>query len=81
MPGRGHPATAGPTDYRSRAADAGGAHRDNEGTSSRPLTATWAAIRKVGAKMQNILLAPMRLDDIGQLVVDQQETLQNRRIL
>jgi PAS domain S-box-containing protein len=47
-----------------------GAYRDNEVTSSHPLARTLAAIRKAGAKMQEIVLVPLRLDDVGQLVVD-----------
>jgi PAS domain S-box-containing protein len=47
-----------------------GAYRDNEVTSSHPLMRTLAAIRKTGAKIQQIVLAPLRLDDVSRLVVD-----------
>ena len=42
-----------------------GAYRDNEVSSSHPLTQTLDAIRKAGARMQEIVLAPLGLDDIG----------------
>ena len=47
-----------------------GAYRDNEVSSSHPLTQTLDAIRKAGARMQEIVLAPLRVDDIGWLVAD-----------
>jgi PAS domain S-box-containing protein len=47
-----------------------GAYRDNEVSPSHPLRQTMDAIRKVGARMQEIVLAPLRVDDIGQLVAD-----------
>jgi serine/threonine protein kinase len=47
-----------------------GAYRDNEVSSSHPLTQTLAAIRKAGARMQEIVLSPLGLDDIGRLVSD-----------
>ena len=47
-----------------------GAYRDNEVSSSHPLTQTLAAIRKAGARMQEIVLAPLGLDDVGWLVAD-----------
>ena len=47
-----------------------GAYRDNEVSSSHPLVRTLEAIRKAGARMQEILLAPLRLDDIGRLLAD-----------
>jgi PAS domain S-box-containing protein len=47
-----------------------GAYRDNEVSSSHPLTRTLEAIRKAGANMQEIVLAPLRLDDISGLVAD-----------
>jgi PAS domain S-box-containing protein len=47
-----------------------GAYRDNEVTSSHPLTQTLDAIRKAGARMQEIVLAPLRVDDIDRLVAD-----------
>jgi PAS domain S-box-containing protein len=47
-----------------------GAYRDNEVSSSHPLLPTLEAIRKAGARVQEIVLAPLGLDDIGQLVAD-----------
>jgi PAS domain S-box-containing protein len=47
-----------------------GAYRNNEVSSSHPLTQTLGAIRKAGARMQEIVLAPLGLDDIGRLVAD-----------
>ena len=47
-----------------------GAYRDNEVSSSHPLTQTLDAIRKAGARMQEIVLAPLRVDDVGWLVAD-----------
>ena len=47
-----------------------GAYRDNEVSSSHPLTRTLDAIRKAGARMQEIVLAPLGLDDVGRLVAD-----------
>lgn len=47
-----------------------GAYRDNEVTSSHPLIRTLGAIRRAGAKMQDIVLAPLRLDDVGRLAAD-----------
>jgi predicted ATPase len=47
-----------------------GAYRDNEVSPSHPLLRTLGAIRKAGARVQEIVLAPLALDDIGQLVAD-----------
>ncbi len=47
-----------------------GAYRDNEVSPSHPLTQTVDAIRKVGAKVEEIVLAPLRVDDIDRLVAD-----------
>jgi len=47
-----------------------GAYRDNEVSSSHPFMRTLGAIRKVGARMQEIVLVPLRLDDVGRLVAD-----------
>ena len=47
-----------------------GAYRDNEVSPSHPLTQTLDAIRKVGRRMQEIVLAPLGVDDIDQLVAD-----------
>jgi predicted ATPase len=47
-----------------------GAYRDNEVNSSHPLMRTLRAIRNAYARVQEIVLAPLRLDDIGRLVAD-----------
>src|SRR5712664_1796727 len=47
-----------------------GAYRDNEVSSSHPLLRMVEAIRKAGARVQEIVLAPLGLDDVGQLVAD-----------
>jgi PAS domain S-box-containing protein len=47
-----------------------GAYRDNEVTSAHPLTGMLGAIRKAGAKMQEIVLAPLRVEDVDRLVAD-----------
>ncbi|HXM70296.1 MAG TPA: AAA family ATPase, partial [Thermoanaerobaculia bacterium] len=47
-----------------------GAYRDNEVSASHPLLRTLEAIRKAGARVQEIVLAPLGLDDVGQLVAD-----------
>src|SRR3984893_17183099 len=47
-----------------------GAYRDNEVSPSHPLPRTLEAIRKAGARVQEIVLAPLGLDDVGQLVAD-----------
>jgi predicted ATPase/signal transduction histidine kinase len=47
-----------------------GAYRDNEVGPSHPLMRTLEAIRKAGVRMQEIVLTPLGLDDVGQLVVD-----------
>jgi PAS domain S-box-containing protein len=44
-----------------------GAYRDNEVSSSHPLMRTLAAIRVTGAKTQEIVLAPLGLEDVGRL--------------
>src|SRR5258706_6691448 len=45
-----------------------GAYRDNEVSPFHPLLRTLEAIRKAGARVQAIVLAPLELDDVGQLV-------------
>src|SRR5580700_11457785 len=72
MAGHGNRRTAGAPDYRSDVQHllVVGAYRDNEVSPSHPLTQTLDAIRKVGARMQEIVLAPLRVDDIDQLVAD-----------
>jgi PAS domain S-box-containing protein len=47
-----------------------GAYRNNEVSPSHPLMRTLEAIRRAGARMQEIVLAPLELDDVGRLVVD-----------
>jgi PAS domain S-box-containing protein len=47
-----------------------GAYRDNEVSSSHPLAQTLDAIRKAGARMQEIVLAPLQVDDVGWLLAD-----------
>src|ERR1700676_3283986 len=47
-----------------------GAYRDNEVSPSHPLLRTLGAIRKTGVKIQEIVLAPLGLDDVGRLVAD-----------
>src|SRR6202020_2368415 len=47
-----------------------GAYRDNEVSSSHPLTRTLNAIREAGARAQEIVLAPLGPDDVGRLVSD-----------
>jgi PAS domain S-box-containing protein len=47
-----------------------GAYRDNEVNASHPLTRTLGAIRDAGAKIQEIVLAPLGLDDVGRLGAD-----------
>jgi serine/threonine protein kinase len=47
-----------------------GAYRDNEVSPSHPLLRTLEAIRGAGARVQEIVLAPLGLNDVGQLVAD-----------
>jgi predicted ATPase/signal transduction histidine kinase len=47
-----------------------GAYRDNEVNSTHPLTRTLEAIRETGARVEEIVLAPLGLDDVGALVSD-----------
>src|SRR5713226_8854945 len=47
-----------------------GAYRDNEVNPSHPLLRTLDAVRKAGARVQEIVLAPLGLADVGQLVAD-----------
>jgi PAS domain S-box-containing protein len=47
-----------------------GAYRDNEVSSSHALMRTLDAIRKAGAKMHEIVLAPLGVDDTGRLITD-----------
>src|SRR3954470_7994347 len=47
-----------------------GAYRDNEVDATHPLTRKLQAIRSAGGKADEIVLAPLGLDDIGRLVAD-----------
>jgi PAS domain S-box-containing protein len=47
-----------------------GAYRDNEVGPTHPLTRTLAAIRAAGARVQEMVLAPLGLDDVDRLVAD-----------
>jgi predicted ATPase len=47
-----------------------GAYRDNEVSPTHPLRRTLEAIRTAGARVQEIVLAPLGLDEVEQLVAD-----------
>jgi PAS domain S-box-containing protein len=47
-----------------------GAYRDNEVGTAHPLMRTLAAIREAGSGLHEIVLAPLRIDDVGRLVAD-----------
>ncbi len=47
-----------------------GAYRDNEVGTAHPLMRTLEAMRDAGARLHEIVLAPLRIDDVGQLVAD-----------
>jgi predicted ATPase/signal transduction histidine kinase len=47
-----------------------GAYRGNEVSASHPLMLTLAAIREAGARTQEIVLAPLRLDDVERFVAE-----------
>src|SRR3984893_5877349 len=47
-----------------------GAYRDNEVGPSHPLVRTLETIRTAGARVHEIVLAPLGLDDVGQLIAD-----------
>ena len=47
-----------------------GAYRDNEVDATHPLTRKLDAIRRAGAQVQEIRLAPLARDDLGQLIAD-----------
>ncbi len=47
-----------------------GAYRDNEVGPAHPLLRTLEAIREAGVRVQEIVLAPLGLDDVGRLVAD-----------
>jgi predicted ATPase/signal transduction histidine kinase/GAF domain-containing protein len=47
-----------------------GAYRDNEVTPAHPLMRRLAAIRSAGGRVQDIVLAPLGLADVGRLIAD-----------
>ena len=47
-----------------------GAYRDNEVTADHPLMRRLAAIRQAGAPVREIVLAPLKLEDVGRLIAD-----------
>ena len=47
-----------------------GAYRDNEVTPTHPLMRRLAAIRNAGGRVQEIVLAPLGLADVGRLIAD-----------
>jgi PAS domain S-box-containing protein len=47
-----------------------GAYRDNEVGPAHPLLRTLETIRKAGARVDEIVLAPLELDDVGRLIAD-----------
>jgi predicted ATPase len=47
-----------------------GAYRDNEVSAAHPLMRTLTAIRKAGAPVHDIVLAPLSLAEVGRLVAD-----------
>jgi PAS domain S-box-containing protein len=47
-----------------------GAYRDNEVGSAHPLLRTLETIRGAGARVQEVVLAPLGLDDTGQLIAE-----------
>jgi PAS domain S-box-containing protein len=47
-----------------------GAYRDNEVDPAHPLIRTFQAIRDAGARVEEIVLTPLRLDDVGRLNAD-----------
>jgi PAS domain S-box-containing protein len=47
-----------------------GAYRDNEVTSAHPLMRRLAAIRSAGGRVQESVLAPLGLEDVGRLIAD-----------
>ncbi len=55
-----------------------GAYRDNEVSPSHPLMRTLAAIRTAEAHVPDIVLAPLTLDDVGQLVADTLHCVRDR---
>src|SRR6516162_7156396 len=47
-----------------------GAYRDNEVDPAHPLMRTFEAMRQAGAILQDIVLAPLTCEDLGQLIAD-----------
>ena len=47
-----------------------GAYRDNEVTPTHPLRRCLAAIRSAGGRVQEIMLVPLRLEDVGRLIAE-----------
>ncbi|MEO8128194.1 MAG: sigma 54-interacting transcriptional regulator [Bryobacteraceae bacterium] len=47
-----------------------GAYRDNEVTSSHPLMRTLVTIREAAARVQEVVLLPLGLDEVGRLVAE-----------
>jgi PAS domain S-box-containing protein len=47
-----------------------GAYRDNEVNSAHPLMRKLEAIRQAGARVQEIILAPLTCEDLGRLIAD-----------
>ncbi|HEV2730910.1 MAG TPA: AAA family ATPase, partial [Terriglobales bacterium] len=47
-----------------------GAYRDNEVNSAHPLMRKLEAIRQAGARVQEIMLAPLTCEDLGRLIAD-----------
>jgi len=47
-----------------------GAYRDNEVNSAHPLIRKLEAIRQAGAAVQEVILAPLACEDLGQLIAD-----------
>ncbi len=47
-----------------------GAYRDNEVDAAHPLTRKLEAIREAGGRVQEVRLAPLARDDLGQLIAD-----------
>src|SRR5258708_28287318 len=54
-----------------------GAYRDNEVSASHPLMRTLDAIDKAGASVQEIVLAPLVVDDVSRLVADSLDCAQD----
>src|ERR1700739_2692268 len=47
-----------------------GAYRDNEVDAAHPLTRKFEAVRQAGVRVQELRLAPLARDDLGQLIAD-----------